>query len=54
MPVFEKSMRQAVFIGLSALLAGAVLSWTAFGQPTGIDPQAQKLLKVPFQGSSLA
>lgn len=43
MPVIGRTLRPAGLMGFCALLAGAMLSGAAFGQPAGIDPQAEKL-----------
>ena len=45
MSAIERILCSARVIGLCALLAGAMLSGSALGQPAGIDPQAEKLLK---------
>lgn len=45
MPTIERTARRVGVIAGLALLAGAMLSRGAFGQPAGIEPQAKKLLE---------
>lgn len=45
MPTIERAQRPATWVGWCVLLVGATLSGTVLGQPAGIDPQAESLLK---------